>query len=55
MGLSTLALSRLDAGDEDARCAFTDIGSALYCMRSHIVHLQAAHYKEAMRNSNPDA
>lgn len=44
-----------DAGDEDARCAFNDIGSALYCLRSHIIHLQAAHYKEAMRNSKPDA
>ncbi len=44
-----------DAGDEDARCAFNDIGSALYCLRSHIIHLQSAHYKEAMRNSKSDA
>ena len=44
-----------DAGNEDSRCAFNDIGSALYCLRSHIVHLQAAHYKEATQNSNPDA
>lgn len=43
-----------NAGDEDARCPFNDIGSALYCLRSHILHLQSAHYKEAMRNDNPD-
>ena len=24
-----------DAGDDDARSAFNDIGSALYCMRRH--------------------
>ena len=44
-----------DAGDDDARSAFNDIGAALYCMRRHVIHLQAAHHRKAMRNSNPDA
>ena len=53
----TGCLNRLatEAGQEDARSAFNDIGAALYCMRRHVIHLQAAHHKEAMRNSNPDA
>ena len=44
-----------DAGDDDARSAFNDIGSALYCMRRHVIHLQAAHDKEATRSRNSDA
>ena len=44
-----------DAGDNDARSAFNDIGAALYCMRRHVIHLQTAHHKKAMRNSDPDA
>lgn len=43
-----------DAGDDDARSAFNDIGSALYCMRRHVIHLQAAHHKDATRSSNSD-
>ena len=43
------------AGDDDARSAFNDIGSALYCMRRHVIHLQAAHHKEATRNGEHDA
>ena len=43
-----------DAEEDDARSAFNDIGAALYCMRQHVIHLQAAHHKKAMRNSNPD-
>ena len=44
-----------DAEEDDARSAFNDIGSALYCMRRHVIHLQAAHRKEATRSSNSDA
>ena len=44
-----------DAEEDDARSAFNDIGAALYCMRRHVIHLQAAHHKEATRSSNPDA
>ena len=44
-----------DAEEDDARSAFNDIGAALYCMRRHVIHLQAAHHRKAMRNSNPDA
>ena len=44
-----------DAEEDDARSAFNDIGSALYCMRRHVIHLQAAHHKEATRSSNSDA
>ena len=44
-----------DAEDNDARSAFNDIGSALYCMRRHVIHLQTAHHKEATRNSGPNA
>ena len=44
-----------EAGQEEARSALNDIGAALYCMRRHVIHLQAAHHKKAMRNSNPDA
>lgn len=52
---SVLCRLARDAGDDDARSALNDIGAALYCMRRHIVHLQAVHHKEATRNSNPDA
>lgn len=44
-----------DAEEDDARSAFNDIGAVLYCMRRHVIHLQAAHHKKAMRNCNPDA
>ena len=44
-----------DAEEDDARSAFNDIGSALYCMRRHVIHLQAAHHKDATRSSNSDA
>ena len=50
---SILCRMAADAGKDDARSAFNDIGSALYCMRHHIVHLQDAHYKEAMRKIDP--
>ena len=52
---SILCCLARDAGDDDARSAFNDIGSALYCMRRHVIHLQAAHHKEATRSSNSDA
>lgn len=52
---SSLCRLARDAGDNDARSAFNDIGSALYCMRRHVIHLQTAHHKEATRNGEPNA
>lgn len=52
---SVLCRLAKENGYDDARSAFNDIGAALYCMRRHVIHLQAAHHKETTRNSNPDA
>ena len=47
----TGCLNRLatDAGQEEARSALNDIGSALYLMRRHVKRLQAEHHKAATK------
>ena len=43
-----------DADNADAVSAFNDIGAALYCLRRHVVHLQAAHHKEVAESNKAD-
>lgn len=49
----TGCLNRLatEVGQEDARSALNDIGSALYLMRRHIKRLQAEHRKASIFSS----
>ncbi len=52
---SVLCRLARDAGEDDAGSAFNDIGSALYCMRRRVIHLQAAHHKEVAESNKADA